>query len=669
MKKILITLAVLTLSAVLHEAKAQDKAYLFSYFADQDGGLLMAYSYDGLDWKDLSCGKPIMKPYLGPDKLLRDPSICKGPDGLFHMAWTTGWWDRIIGHASSPDLIHWSEQQTIGVMMHEPEAKNSWAPEITYDKKSGEYFIYWATTIPGRHKEVATSEEEKGLNHRIYYVTTRDFRKFSKTRMYFNPDFCVIDAAIVKDNKSGDFIMVLKNENSNPPEKNIRITRSKSLKKGFPTKVSAPITGNYWAEGPSPIFIGNTLYVYFDKYKNGEYGAVRSLDNGKNWEDISDKVHFPAGMRHGTAFEVDATVLENLLKHFSATPCAREAHPNVSVEDFGSLADGTPTKTFTIVGSNGASLQLCDYGARILKICIPDRDGVMADIVSGYGNIDSLQFGRERFCGPVIGRYANRIENAAFSIDGIRYELDANELKAGVPVQCHGGTLGFDRKMWDAEILENGVRFHYLSPDGDQGFPGNCDCFVTYTWSDDNVLRVEYDATTDKPTHIALSNHTYMNLRGNEDGNILAHELRVEADSACTMNRSEVPDGVVPVEGTPWDFRETRSIESSRNPRGASACWLIRDWDGSFRKVADLHEPEHGRGVEVWSVEPCLLTWSSRGHKGNFVGKYNRWYANYAMLLETIHVPDTPNQPQYPSTLLLPGEKYHSETEFRFYAR
>lgn len=316
MKQILISLAVLVLSAASCSTGAQDKAYIFSYFADEGAGLLLAYSYDGLDWKDISGGKPIMKPVLGPDKLLRDPSICKGPDGLFHMVWTTGWWDRIIGHASSPDLIHWSEQQAIGVMMHEDEAKNSWAPEITYDKKSRKYFIYWATTIPGRHKSVATSEEEKGLNHRIYYVTTRDFKKFSKTRMYFNPDFCVIDAAVTADSKSGDFIMVLKNENSNPPEKNIRITRSRSLRKGFPTEVSAPITGDYWAEGPSPIFIGDTLYVYFDKYKNGAYGAVRSLDNGKSWEDISDKVSFPAGMRHGTAFEVDAAVLDNLLNQF-----------------------------------------------------------------------------------------------------------------------------------------------------------------------------------------------------------------------------------------------------------------------------------------------------------------------------------------------------------------
>lgn len=350
---------------------------------------------------------------------------------------------------------------------------------------------------------------------------------------------------------------------------------------------------------------------------------------------------------------------------FLALSCA----DNVSVTQFDPLADGTPTHIYRIENRSGASVELCDYGARIMKINVPDKNGVIADIVSGYGSIDSLQFGRERFSGPVIGRYANRIENASFEIDGTRYALDANELKAGVPVQCHGGTIGFDRHVWDAEVLRNGVRFHFLSPDGDQGFPGNCDCYITYTWTADNVLRIEYDATTDRPTHISLSNHTYINLRGNEDGNILAHVLQVEADSACVMNSSEVPAEIVSVEGTPWDFREPCSIRDSHNPRGASACWLVRDWDGSFKEIATLYEPECGRGVKVWSTEPCLLTWSGCTRSGDRAGKYSRWYSNYAMLLETIHVPDSPNQPRFPSTLLLPGEKYHTETEYRFYAR
>ena len=293
---------------------AGETAYLFSYFInDSKDGLHLAYSYDGLNWTPLNGGRSFLTPSVGKDKLMRDPSICQAPDGTFHMVWTSSWTDRIIGYASSRDLIHWSEQQAIPVMMHEPEAHNCWAPELFYDEPSETYYIFWATTIPGRHKEVPTSESEKGLNHRMYYVTTKDFRTFSKTKMFFNPDFSVIDAAIVKDPTQGDLIMVVKNENSNPPEKNLRVTRTKDIAKGFPTKVSAPITGKYWAEGPAPLFVGDALYVYFDKYRDHRYGAVRSLDHGETWEDVSDQVSFPRGIRHGTAFAVDASVVESLI--------------------------------------------------------------------------------------------------------------------------------------------------------------------------------------------------------------------------------------------------------------------------------------------------------------------------------------------------------------------
>lgn len=180
-------------------------AYLFSYFInDSKDGLHLAYSYDGLNWMPLNGGQSYLIPSVGKDKLMRDPSICQAPDGTFHMVWTSSWTDRIIGHASSRDLIHWSEQQAIPVMMHEPTAHNCWAPKLFYDEPSQTYYIFWATTIPGRHKEIPTSESEKGLNHRIYYVTTKDFCTFSKTKMFFNPDFSVIDAAIVKDPKLGD---------------------------------------------------------------------------------------------------------------------------------------------------------------------------------------------------------------------------------------------------------------------------------------------------------------------------------------------------------------------------------------------------------------------------------------------------------------------------------
>ena len=162
---------------------AGDTAYLFSYFInDSRDGLHLAYSLDGLTWTPLNHGKSFLIPTVGKDRLMRDPSICQAPDGTFHMVWTSSWTDRIIGYASSPDLIHWSEQRSIPVMMHEPAAHNCWAPELFYDEPSQTYYIFWATTIPGRHKEVPVIESEKGLNHRIYYVTTKDFNTFSETK-------------------------------------------------------------------------------------------------------------------------------------------------------------------------------------------------------------------------------------------------------------------------------------------------------------------------------------------------------------------------------------------------------------------------------------------------------------------------------------------------------
>ena len=286
--------------------------YLFSYFRGQKDGLHLAYSYDGLKWTALNGNKSLLRPVVGKDSLMRDPSIVEGPDGTFHMVWTSSWTDRIIGYASSRDLVNWSEQKAIPVMADEPEAQNCWAPELYYDKPSKTFYIFWATTIPGRHSPVQSTEREKQWNHRIYCTTTRDFKTFTKTRLFFNPDFNVIDAAIVRDPARKDLIMVVKNENSLPAEKNLRVTRTKKIKKGFPTSVSEPITGKYWAEGPAPLFVGDTLYVYFDKYTLGKYGAIRSTDHGETWTDVSDLTTFPKGIRHGTAFKVSEETFRKL---------------------------------------------------------------------------------------------------------------------------------------------------------------------------------------------------------------------------------------------------------------------------------------------------------------------------------------------------------------------
>jgi hypothetical protein len=291
---------------------AQKEVYLFSYFVGNgEDGLHLAYSTDGLKWTPLNDGKSYLAPTVGKDKLMRDPFILQGKDGLFHMIWTSGWWDKQIGYASSPDLLNWSEQKGIPVMEHEPTARNSWAPEMAYDPESEEYIIFWATTIPDRHSDVASSEREIGLNHRMYCTKTKDFKSFSPTEMFFNPDFSVIDANILP--KNNQFYMFLKNENPNPPEKNIRITVSDKAAGPYPLKVSEPITGKYWAEGPTALQVGKYVYVYFDKYTEHKYGAVCSK-NMVDWEDVSELVSFPKGARHGSVFKVSRDVFQQLSK-------------------------------------------------------------------------------------------------------------------------------------------------------------------------------------------------------------------------------------------------------------------------------------------------------------------------------------------------------------------
>lgn len=311
--KVLRSLCLMTLLTGAPWLQAGNKAYLFSYFIGESDGLHLAYSYDGLKWTALNGNKPILPPVIGKDRLMRDPSICQGPDGTFHMVWTSSWKDRIIGYASSRDLIHWSKQDSIPVMMHEPKAKNCWAPELFYDEESRRFYIFWATTIPGA-KGIKTEGclSEGGDNHRIYCTTTRDFRKFSKTKLWFNPDFNAIDAAVVKSPINGDLIMAVKNENLEPYEKNIRITRSRSMK-SFPIEVSPRIHAETRGEGPAPLFVGDALYVYYDIYGMHRYGLAVSYDNGYTWTDRTSELSLPQGIRHGTAFAVDKEVVERLI--------------------------------------------------------------------------------------------------------------------------------------------------------------------------------------------------------------------------------------------------------------------------------------------------------------------------------------------------------------------
>ena len=351
-------------------------------------------------------------------------------------------------------------------------------------------------------------------------------------------------------------------------------------------------------------------------------------------------------------------------------------------EVFGTLSTGEVATIWHLENASGASMDVTDYGCRIVSIQMPDRNGKMGDVVVGYGDLESFEK-KDRFLGPVIGRFGNRIDNASFVLDGVRYDVDANEKFDGEPVQCHGGRMGFDRFLWKGKPVQEpgkvGVRFHRLSPDGEQGFPGNMNAYVTYWLTDANTVILEYEADTDKPTVVNLSNHTYFNLRGNEGCYVMEHLLQVEADTCVQNNSHFCPDKLLHVEGTPFDFRQPHRVdyridmpnEHLRIMKGMSACWVVRDWDGTLRKAADLYDKKSGRGVETWTTEPALLTFTGRtfSAEGYPDGKYGPIEKFGGMLLETIHFPDSPNQERFPSTVLRPGEKYHTMTEYRFYTR
>lgn len=273
--------------------------YMFSYFKDNgEDGLHLAFSKDGYTFKALNNDQSFLTPELSKDKLMRDPCIIRGANGLFHMVWTVSWNEKGFGYASSPDLTNWSRQLYVPVMERDSTALNCWAPEITYDKKSNRYYIYWATTIPGHFPETDSTGDD-GYNHRIYFTTTSDFKSFDSTKLLFDPGFNVIDASIVAD--ENNYIMFFKNETRLPTaEKNLRIATSSVIDSGY-NNISAPITGPYWAEGATAAKINNQWIVYFDKYRDHQYGAVESRDL-VHWQDVSEKISFPAGTRHGTVF-------------------------------------------------------------------------------------------------------------------------------------------------------------------------------------------------------------------------------------------------------------------------------------------------------------------------------------------------------------------------------
>lgn len=351
---------------------------------------------------------------------------------------------------------------------------------------------------------------------------------------------------------------------------------------------------------------------------------------------------------------------------------------SVQESDWGKTKFGEAVKLYTLKNDKGMIVKLSSYGAALVQLWVADRNGKFDDIVLGYDDVTGYENDEPNF-GAFIGRYGNRIAKAKFEIDGKEYKLPVNDNG-----NClHGGTVGFKKKLYTAKTNltkdSASVTFFGKSPDGDQGFPGNLDYSVTYTLTNNNELIINYKATTDKPTHVNLTNHSYFNLKGEGRGNILSHEITINADRFTEVDEVLIPTGKnVKVEGTPFDFRKPNPIglriteddEQLEYGGGYDHNFVLNQKKaGEMSFVARAYEAETGRQMELYSTEPGV-----QFYVGNFMedmkGKGGKTYRyRYGFCMETQHFPDSPNQEDFPSTLLRPGEKYDTTTIFRFSAQ
>jgi aldose 1-epimerase len=346
----------------------------------------------------------------------------------------------------------------------------------------------------------------------------------------------------------------------------------------------------------------------------------------------------------------------------------------VSDADFGKARDGAAVRLFTITNKSGASMKVMTYGAAVVSLNVPDRSGKLADIVLGFDSIEGYQRNNP-FFGAIVGRYANRIAGATFSLDGTPYKISANNGRNTL----HGGRLGFDKVIWSgAKIDDQTVEFTYLSQDGDQGFPGNLTARVRYSLSDSNEMKIEYSATTDKDTVVNLAHHSYFNLAGAGTGDILNHELTIDADHYTPTDARGIPLGpMAEVAETPFDFRQAHKIGERiavDDPQihagnGYDHNFVLTSKDG-IRLAATVYEPTTGRVLEILTDQPGIQFYSGNGLDGSITGKDGKQYPQHAAFcLEPQHFPDSPNHPEYPSTELKPGETCHTVTVYKFSAR
>ncbi len=349
--------------------------------------------------------------------------------------------------------------------------------------------------------------------------------------------------------------------------------------------------------------------------------------------------------------------------------------PRITKVPFGKTADGAGIDLITLRNLKGVEIRLMTYGGIILSIKTPDRDGVQDDIALGYDTAEKY-FKNGTYFGVLVGRYANRIAKATFALDGKTYTLPANN---GVN-SLHGGTTGWDQKVWHSEEFQNaggvGTTLSLTSPDGDQGYPGEVKASVKYTLTDDSRLVVDYDATSNAPTVINMTQHTYFNLAGSKANDILGHELMINADKYTPVDDTLIPTGeLATVEGTPFDFRKSTKIgeridqknEQLTRGKGYDHNWVLNRTGDGLSLAAIAKDSISGRTVEITTTEPGIQFYSGNFLDGTNIGKAGKAYPHRGgFCLETQHYPDSPNQKSFPSTELRPGGKYVSQTVFKF---
>jgi aldose 1-epimerase len=340
---------------------------------------------------------------------------------------------------------------------------------------------------------------------------------------------------------------------------------------------------------------------------------------------------------------------------------------------FGKMEDGTEVELLTLKNARGTTAKIISYGATLQGLLVPDRTNKLGDVVLGFDDLKGY-LGPHPYFGGTIGRFANRIAKGKFTVDGREYALALND---GANT-LHGGREGFSRKVWSGEIVKGGrgasVQFSYVSADGEEGFPGTVKATVVYSLSDDDELKIDYTATTDKATPLNLTNHSYFNLAGS--GDILSHVLQLNADEYTPADATLIPTGeIAPVKGTPLDFTRPTPIgarigQLARDPGGYDHNFVLNGENGMLKLAARVSDPATGRIMEVWTTEPGLQFYTGNFLDGTVPGKGGVAYRKRAALcLETQHFPDSVNHPNFPTTILRPGSVFHQETIFKFSAR